>query len=77
MGDLNAKVDRDNIGVEEIMGSYGLGNRNENGELFVDFCSTHQLAIGGILFPHKIIYNANLGVTGQEDEKSNRSLCYQ
>ncbi|VDP32974.1 unnamed protein product [Schistosoma curassoni] len=32
MGDLNAKVEIDNTGYEDIMGRHGLGERNKNGE---------------------------------------------
>jgi len=52
-GDLNAKVGQDNVGLEHIMGRHGLGERNENGQLFVDFCASHDLVIGGTIFPHK------------------------
>ena len=51
--DLNAKVGQDNEGLEHIMGRHGLGERNENGQLFVDFCARHDLVIGGTIFPHK------------------------
>jgi hypothetical protein len=36
MGDMNAKVGKENEGLEHIMGKHGLGNQNQNGELFVD-----------------------------------------
>ena len=52
-GDLNAKVGQDNEGLEHVMGRHGLGERNENGQLFVDFCAGHDLVIGGTIFPHK------------------------
>jgi len=52
-GDLNAKVGQDNEGLEHVMGRHGLGERNENGQLFVDFCVSHDLVIGGTIFPHK------------------------
>jgi hypothetical protein len=54
-GDLNAKVGQDNKGLEHVMGRHGLGKRNENGQLFVDFCASHVLVIGGTIqvFPHK------------------------
>ena len=52
-GDLNAKVGQENKGLEHIMGRHGLGERNENGQLFVDFCARHDLVIGGTIFPHK------------------------
>jgi hypothetical protein len=34
------------------MGRHGLGVKNENGELFIDFC----MVIGGTMFIHKRIY---------------------
>ena len=30
-----------------------LGERDENGQLFADFCASHDLVIGGTIFPHK------------------------
>jgi len=53
IGDFNAKIGSDNAGVEKVMGRHGLGDRNENGEMLVDFCVSHRLTIGGSLFPHK------------------------
>jgi hypothetical protein len=35
MGDLSAKVGHDNSGKERVMGKYGCGNINDNGERFV------------------------------------------
>jgi hypothetical protein len=35
MGDLSAKVGNDNSGNERMMGKYGCGNINDNGERFV------------------------------------------
>ena len=52
-GDLNAEVSQDNVELEHIMGRHGLGERNENGQLFVDFCASPDLVIGGTIFPHK------------------------
>jgi len=52
-GDLNAKVDQDNEGFEHAVGRHGLGERNENGQLLVDFCASHDLVISGTIFPHK------------------------
>ncbi len=53
MGDINAKVGSDNTNRELIMGKHGVGEQNENGELFTEFCSFNDLVIGGTLFPHK------------------------
>ena len=56
MGDLNAKVGCDNKGNELVMGKFGEGVRNENGELFTDFCAFNDLVIGGTIFRHKTIH---------------------
>jgi len=58
IGDLNAKVGNTNNGVEQAMGTHAPGERNENGERFVNFCMSHNLVIGGTLFPHKDIHKA-------------------
>ena len=58
MGDLNAKVGNDNRGHELIMGKFGEGVRNENGELLTEFCSFNDLVIGGTIFRHKSIHKA-------------------
>ena len=58
MGDFNAKIGADNTGYEKIMGTHGLGQMNENGERFADWCSSNQLVIGGSIFPHKRIHKA-------------------
>jgi len=52
-GDLNAKVGQENEGLKHIMDRHGLGERNENGQLLVDFCARYHLIIGGTIFPHK------------------------
>jgi len=58
MGDFNAKIGDDNQGVKHVMGRNGLGNRNENGEIFIDLCANYEMIIGGSLFPHKDIQPA-------------------
>ena len=56
MGDLNAKIGKENLGKELIMGTEALGEINENGELFTDFCAFNDLVIGGSVFKHKNIH---------------------
>ena len=56
MGDLNAKVGDKNEGYEAVMGNEGLGDMNDNGERFADFCDLNDLVIGGSVFQHKKIH---------------------
>ena len=59
MGDMNAKVGRENKGREGVLGPHGaVGRMNENGELLTDFCDANKLIIGGSLFPHKECHKA-------------------
>ena len=50
MGDFNAKVG--NKKHKDIIGSYGLGKRNERGERLIQFCEEHNLVVTNILFQH-------------------------
>ena len=43
MGDFNSKVGKER--EENIVGPYGLGERNENGDLMVDFCREFGLVV--------------------------------
>ena len=56
MGDLNTKFGHVNLGLKNAMGRYGLGIRNENGDMFIDLCLNCNLVTGGSLFPHKDIH---------------------
>ena len=62
MGDFNAKIGSDNANRENVMGKYGLGSMNENGEIFSDFCVSNELIIGGTIFPlkqcHKVTWRS-------------------
>ena len=53
MGDMNGKIGPNNEGMEHVMGRHGIGNMNENGELFSELCANYDLIIGGTVFPHK------------------------
>ena len=39
MEDMNAKIRPNNEGMEHVMGRHGIGNMNENGELFSEKCA--------------------------------------
>ncbi|KAK4472131.1 hypothetical protein MN116_000429 [Schistosoma mekongi] len=56
MGDCNAKIGVDNTGYEDIMGINGLGERNDNGERFVNLCAFNKMIIGGTILSHKRIH---------------------
>ena len=58
MGDLNAKVGKDNRNYEQVMGKHGLGEMNDNGDRFLAFCTYNRMIIGGTVFPHKKIHKA-------------------
>ena len=52
MGDLNAKVGTEPDPLREVVGPYGLGNRNERGDMWVDRCMTHDQVIMNTWFQH-------------------------
>ncbi|KAK3088276.1 hypothetical protein FSP39_016944 [Pinctada imbricata] len=58
MGDFNAKIGDDNKGFEEIMGCYGIGEMNEDGERFAETCAINSFVIGGSIYQHKRIHKA-------------------
>ena len=52
MGDLNAKVGGEKDPLQEIVGKHGLGERNDRGDLWVDWCATHKQVIMNMWFQH-------------------------
>ena len=49
MGDMNAKIVPNNEGLEHVMGRHGIGNMNENDELFSELSRTVPGSIlGGV-----------------------------
>ena len=56
MGDLNAKIRSNKANREEVMGKFGVGVMNDNGEGLCDFWSANGLVITGTVFPHKEIH---------------------
>ena len=57
MGDLNAKVGADNEGYENILGTHGVGERNDNRERLFDLCGLNNIVVTGTIFsPHKLIH---------------------
>lgn len=75
MGDANAKIGSNNQGYEHIMGKHGLGQMNENGERFADFCAFNSLVIGGSVFKHKRIHQATWVSPDGETENQIDHFC--
>ena len=45
-----------NTNREEVMGKFGVGVMNDNGERLCDFCSANGFIITGTIFPDKDIH---------------------
>ena len=71
MGDLNSQVGEDNKGYENIIGSHGVGERNDNGERLVDFCGLNNLVVTSTIFPHKLIHKQT-DFSKRKDKEPNR-----
>ncbi len=52
MGDLNAKVGNEQDPLKEVVGPHGLGERNERGDLWVEWCSANDQVIMNTWFKH-------------------------
>ena len=50
LGDFNARVGRDHLLWNRVIGKDGVGNINANGELLLGLCSEHELAITNTFF---------------------------
>ena len=53
MGDLNAKVGTEQDPQKVVVGQHGLGERNERGDLWVDWCTTPEQVIMNTWFQHE------------------------
>jgi len=56
IGDFYAKTGTDNTVYEEVMGTHGLGEMNDNGERFLETYAMNNQVIGASLFPHKVTW---------------------
>ena len=75
MGDFNARIGSDNTGYEDIMGTPGLGQMNDNGERFADLCALNQLVIGGSIFAHNRIHKATWRSPDHRTENQIDHIC--
>ena len=58
LGDFNGRVGNDSTTQEGVIGKFGKGKRNSNGDLLLNFCSEHDLSITNAFFyqPDKNYY---------------------
>ena len=58
LGDFNGRVGNDSTTHEGVIGKFGKGKRNSNGDLLLNFCSEHDLSITNTFFyqPDKNYY---------------------
>ena len=64
IGDWNGHVGTDRLGVENIIGSFGVGERNAEGRRILDFCLTQNLAIMNTFFSTEtVISGPGIGTT--------------
>ena len=52
LGDFNAQVGKDHITYSDVIGKFGKGNKNPNGELLLHFCTQRHLCITNTYFSH-------------------------
>ena len=75
MGDFNAKIGLNNRGYEEVIGTHGIGEMIENGEMFADLCSFNKLMIGDSEFPHRRIHKATWVSPDHRTENQIDHIC--
>ena len=53
MGELNAKIGQEQDPSREVVGRYGLNSRNERGDMWVEWCVTHEQVMCNTWFQHQ------------------------
>lgn len=56
IGNLNAKVNFENVNYERVMEREGCGVQNDNGERLTKWCAFNNMIIDGTTFPHRNIH---------------------
>lgn len=56
MGDFNAKIGRtaEDDDLRQIVGKFGIGERNDRGERLLDLCMEHQLTVANTCLQHHL-----------------------
>ena len=53
LGDFNGHVGTNRDGVENVIGAFSVGDKNEDGERLIDFCVRNNLTIMNTCFKHR------------------------
>ena len=72
MGDLNAKIDKGKC--EDLIGEYGLGERNERGKRLVEFIQEKEMVVTNTLYklpPRRLYTWKSPQDTENKSQKSN------
>ena len=71
MGDLNAKIGKGK--VDDIVGEYGLGERNERGDRLLQFCQENNMIITNTFYQHP---NRNLYTWKSPGDRHRNQIDY-
>ena len=58
LGDFNARVGRDHVISQGVLGGHGIGNCNDIGRMLLEFCSEQGLTMTNTLFQQKARFKA-------------------
>ena len=74
--DLNGHVGEGNHGAAEVMGRYGVGVRNNEGDRIVDFATANQLAIANTFFKKRTSWRTTY-TSGGRNTQVDCILCWR
>ena len=68
---LVTQIKNGRVTIEGVTEKYGVGDKNENGDMLLDLCAEKRLVVGNTLFEHKFIHKYTwVG----EEERGGRSM---
>ena len=56
-GDLNGHVETSRDGFDNVHGGFGFGERNESGNLFLDFALSYDLILANTWFRKRVSFD--------------------
>ena len=70
-GDFNAKTGTSNSIHPEVVGKFGKGLTNENGEHLIDMCASNKLLLTNTIFQHKMAHRTTWESPGIHENRRN------